>query len=87
MGVPVISGPEQFNSPDVARVLSEQGGLITVLDANELAAALTSLINDPDRRALKGDAARMAMDAHRGALAKLLRLTQTLLAKPASPPR
>jgi 3-deoxy-D-manno-octulosonic-acid transferase len=85
LGVPVISGPEQFNSPDVARVLSEQGGLITVHDANELAAALTSLINDPDRRALKGDAARMAMDAHRGALAKLLRLTQALLAKPASP--
>ena len=87
LGVPVISGPEQFNSPDVARVLAGQGGLITVHDANELAAALTSLIDDPDRRALKGDAARMAMDAHRGALAKLLRLTQTLLAQPTSPPR
>ncbi len=87
LGVPVISGPEQFNSPDVARVLSEQGGLITVHDADELAAALTSLIDDPDRRARRGDAARMAMDAHRGALAKLLRLTQTLLAKSTGPQR
>jgi 3-deoxy-D-manno-octulosonic-acid transferase len=86
LGVPVISGPEQFNSPDVARVLAEQGGLIIVHDADELAAALAGLIGDVDRRALKGDAARMAMDAHRGALAKLLRLTQTLLATASKPP-
>jgi 3-deoxy-D-manno-octulosonic-acid transferase len=86
LGVPVISGPEQLNSPDVARVLAEQGGLITVRDADELAAALSSLIGDPDKRARKGDAARMAMDAHRGALAKLLRLTQTLLGTRRPPP-
>jgi len=59
--------------------------LITVHDADELAAALTSLIGDADRRARKGDAARMAMDAHRGALAKLLRLTQALLATASRP--
>jgi 3-deoxy-D-manno-octulosonic-acid transferase len=86
LGVPVISGPEQFNSPDVARVLAGQGGLIIVHDADELAAALAGLFGDVDRRALKGDAARMAMDAHRGALAKLLRLTQTLLATASRPP-
>jgi 3-deoxy-D-manno-octulosonic-acid transferase len=85
--VPVISGPEQFNSPDVARALTEQGALSIVRDADELAAALTSLIGDPDRRARKGDAARLAMDSHRGALAKLLRLTQALLATPARPQR
>jgi 3-deoxy-D-manno-octulosonic-acid transferase len=87
LGVPVVSGPEQFNSPDVARALAEQGALITVHDANELAAALASLIGDPDRRARKGDAARLAMDSHRGALAKLLRLTQALLSTTSRPQR
>lgn len=85
LGVPVISGPEQFNSPDVARALAGQGALITVRDAAELAAALASLIGDPDRRSRKGDAARMAMDEHRGALTKLLRLTKTLLSMPGPP--
>jgi 3-deoxy-D-manno-octulosonic-acid transferase len=86
LGVPVITGPEQFNSPDVARALERQGALITVHNAAELATALAGLLGDPDRRALRGDAARLAMDAHRGALFKLLRLTQTLIA-PATPPR
>jgi hypothetical protein len=44
-----------------------------------------SLLADPDRRARRGDAARLAMDSHRGALAKLLRLTQALLASAPRP--
>jgi 3-deoxy-D-manno-octulosonic-acid transferase len=79
LGVPVIAGPEQFNSPDVARVLAQHGALITVRDAQELAAALAQLLADPDRRARKGEAARLAIDAHRGALARLLRLIDTLM--------
>jgi 3-deoxy-D-manno-octulosonic-acid transferase len=79
LGLPVVTGPEQFNSPDVARALAAQGALITVRDADELSAALVALFGDPDRRAIKGDAARLAMDAHRGALSKLMRLTQSLL--------
>jgi 3-deoxy-D-manno-octulosonic-acid transferase len=40
LGVPVLSGPQQFNSPELARVLGEQGALTIVHDAAELAAAL-----------------------------------------------
>jgi 3-deoxy-D-manno-octulosonic-acid transferase len=79
LGLPVIAGPEQFNSPDIARALSQQGALITVRDAAGLAAALAALLGDADRRARKGDAARLAIDAHRGALGKLLRLIDTLM--------
>jgi len=79
LGLPVLAGPEQFNSPDVAQVLAQQGGLITVHDAEDLAAVLAGLFGDADRRALKGEAARLATDAHRGALGKLLRLIDTLL--------
>jgi hypothetical protein len=53
--------------------------LITVHDAQELCNALVSLLRDPDRRALKGDSARLALDAHRGAVGKLLRLIDTLM--------
>lgn len=79
LGLPVLAGPEQFNSPDIAQVLAQQGALITVRDAQELAAALAGLLRDEDRRALKGEAARLAIDAHRGALGKLLRLIDTLM--------
>ncbi len=79
LGLPVIAGPEQFNSPDIARALSQQGALITVHDAAGLADALVSLLGDADRRGRKGDAARLAIDAHRGALAKVLRLVDALL--------
>jgi len=79
LGLPVIAGPEQFNSPDIARTLSQQGALITVRDAAGLAEALAALLGDGDRRARKGDAARLAIDAHRGALGKLLRLIDTLM--------
>jgi len=79
LGVPVLAGPEQFNSPDIAQALAQQGALITVHDAQELCNALVSLLRDPDRRALKGDSARLALDAHRGAVGKLLRLIDTLM--------
>jgi 3-deoxy-D-manno-octulosonic-acid transferase len=84
LGLPVLAGPQQFNSPDVAKVLAQHGALITVHDAAELAAELAQLLGDSDRRALKGEAARLAMDEHRGALAKLLRLTDTLMRRPST---
>jgi 3-deoxy-D-manno-octulosonic-acid transferase len=83
LGLPVIAGPEQFNSPDIAQALSRQGALITVQDAAELSESLGTLFADPDRRARMGDAARLAIDAHRGALARVLRLIEPLLAQPA----
>jgi 3-deoxy-D-manno-octulosonic-acid transferase len=85
LGLPVIAGPEQFNSPDIALALAQQGALITVHDAQQLSVALQGLLADPDRRGRKGDAARQAIDAHRGALGKLLRLIEPLIALPAEP--
>ena len=80
LGLPVLSGPGQSNSPDIARVLAQHGALIIVHDSDELAAALASLLDDADRRAIKGDAARLAIDAHRGALGRLLRLFDSISA-------
>ncbi|MGA2562555.1 MAG: lipid IV(A) 3-deoxy-D-manno-octulosonic acid transferase [Steroidobacteraceae bacterium] len=78
LGLPVIAGPHQFNSPDVARVLAQRGALITVHDAQELSQVVARLLADADLRARLGDAARSAIDSHRGALARLLRFMDTL---------
>ena len=86
LGLPVLAGPQQFNSPDVASALAQRGALITVHDAAELSTELANLLGDSDRRAMKGEAARLAMDAHRGALGKLLRLIDTLMTQRDSEP-
>lgn len=78
LGIPVLSGPEQFNSPELARVLSEQGALTIVHDAAGLAAALARLLADPEAREIQGAAGCAAIDANRGALERVLGLIDRL---------
>lgn len=78
LAMPVLSGPEQFNSPEVARVLSEQGALTIVHDAADLAAAVERLLTDPQSRAAQGAAGRAAIAANRGALERVLGLIDRL---------
>jgi 3-deoxy-D-manno-octulosonic-acid transferase len=78
MGIPVLSGPHQFNSPKVAQALTEQGALMIVQDAHSLATAVTGLLAHPDARAARGAAAQAAIAAHRGALARILELIDRL---------
>jgi 3-deoxy-D-manno-octulosonic-acid transferase len=81
LGVPVLSGPEQFNSPELARVLSDAGALTIVHDAAGLAAALQRLLADPQARAAQGAAGRAAIAANRGALERVLGLIDRLAGK------
>jgi 3-deoxy-D-manno-octulosonic-acid transferase len=76
IGVPVLSGPYQFASPQVARALSEHKGLIIVHDAGELGDALLRLLNDPHARSAQGAAAQAVIEANRGALQRLLELIE-----------
>jgi 3-deoxy-D-manno-octulosonic-acid transferase len=78
LGLPVLSGPAQFNSPELARALGGAGALTLVHDAVELAAALAKLLADPAARARQGAAGRAAIDANRGALERLLRLIESV---------
>jgi len=86
LGLPVLSGPHQFNSPDIARTLNECGALTTVTDASSLAVALLRLLSDPELRARQGGSARAAIEANRGALAGVLDTIETLVPTAASPP-
>jgi 3-deoxy-D-manno-octulosonic-acid transferase len=78
LGLPVLSGPAQFNAPQVAQLLQAQGALTLVHDADQLAAVLARLLSDRDARAAQGAAGLAAIDANRGALQRLLKLVEAL---------
>jgi 3-deoxy-D-manno-octulosonic-acid transferase len=81
VGLPVLAGPHQFNSPLVARALTEAGGLTLVNDAAQLAGAVVRLLSDPAARAAHAAAARDVIAANRGAVSRVLALAATLMGR------
>lgn len=79
LGMPVISGPYNFNAQDIATLLHETGGLQLVGDAAELGAAVVVLLSDPALRRERGAQARQMVADSGGALEKLLGLLAPLL--------
>jgi 3-deoxy-D-manno-octulosonic-acid transferase len=80
LGVPVLTGPHNFNGADVARVLINGGAAEIVQDALELGERVTVLLSDPAQRAHIGSKGRAAVAGSRGALSRLLALIEPLLA-------
>lgn len=79
LGVPVLTGPHNFNGAEVARLLIERGAAQVVHNPAELSARLQVLLTDAGERARVGAAGRACVDSNRGALAKLLALIEPLL--------
>jgi 3-deoxy-D-manno-octulosonic-acid transferase len=79
LGLPVLSGPHQFNSPDVARLLTAEHALETVRTGAELAAAVAMLLADQAQRRQRGDAARAVIEGNRGAVERVLQQIRALL--------
>lgn len=86
LGVPVLTGPSQANSREIARLLLEQGAALEVKDARELAAALRRLLADPAERQRMGAIGRRIVEANRGSVQRLLDLIESLLPDPAPAP-
>ncbi len=84
LGVPVITGPYNANSREIARLLVETGGAMEVADAAGLSAALRRLFADPALRQRMGARGREFVEAHRGSVERLIELIDPLLAAPAS---
>ena len=74
MGLPVITGPSQFNFQTICEQLAEQGALITVADENALADAVINLLQDTSRRLQMGEAGRQSVASNRGALDRIYTL-------------
>jgi 3-deoxy-D-manno-octulosonic-acid transferase len=79
LAMPVITGPHNFNSEDIAAALQESGGLEVVGDSAALGEAITTLLMDPDLRRQQGEQARLMVIQSGGALEKLLGLLDPLL--------
>jgi 3-deoxy-D-manno-octulosonic-acid transferase len=82
LGVPILTGPNNFNSEEIARLLIARGAAEVVHNAPELAARVSALLADPQARERMGAAGRASVDGNRGALAKLLGLIEPLLEEP-----
>ena len=80
LGVATLTGPEQGNAPEVARLLTESGGLQIVCDGTALGAALIALLGDEAARARMAGAAQAAVSANRGAQERVLDLVRARLA-------
>lgn len=79
LGLPIIAGPHNFNSADIARMLVERQALTLVHDAAGLAKVVGGLLADPNLRASMGAAGRKTVDDNRGAVARLMQFLEPLL--------
>ncbi len=80
LGLPSITGPYNFNAPDIAELLLEQGATSIASDAGTLAAEVIRLCGDADERERRGQRARQVLESNRGAVSRLLALVEPLVA-------
>ena len=79
LGVPVVTGPHNFNAQDIADLLIELGGCRRVAGPDELAATISELLANPEAAAKLGRTGLKVLEANRGALERLLVLLAPLL--------
>jgi 3-deoxy-D-manno-octulosonic-acid transferase len=79
LGLPILTGPNNANGEDVARLLLDCGAAKIVRNGAELGSAVTELLSDQRLRIEMGERGRAAVERNRGALEKLMRLIESLL--------
>lgn len=82
LGLPALTGPHNFNAPDIAALLIEQGAVQVVADAAQIATQVTRLFDDPAAREERAAQARAVLLENRGAVDRLLALVAPLLRAP-----
>ena len=80
LGVPILTGPYNFNGPDVAQLLITRGAAEVVHNSQELGARVSALLSNGGERERIGAQGRASVEGSRGALARLLELIEPLLA-------
>ena len=81
LGVPVVTGPHNFNAQDIADLFVDLGACRRVAGTEELVETVSELLSDPDQAARLGRAGQKVLDENRGALERLLVLLEPLLSK------
>lgn len=80
LGLPVLTGPHNFNSQGVAPLLIEKRAAIEVASDVALAAEVGKLLRDATLRTSMGKAGLQIVAANRGALARIMALLAPLVA-------
>jgi len=81
LGVPIITGPHNFNAQDIADLFVDMGACRKVADTGELVETVSELLSDPEQAARLGSAGRKVLEENRGALERLLVLLEPLLVR------
>lgn len=79
LGLPIVTGPYNFNAEEIADELLRVGGVRKVPGADALAGTVIDLLQDDGAREELGRAAKACLDSNRGAVDRLLRLIRPLL--------
>jgi 3-deoxy-D-manno-octulosonic-acid transferase len=81
LSMPVLSGPNNFNSEDVVQLLLARGAARIVEGPPQLADQVIALLSNTEARTKMGAIGRTVVDENRGALNNLLKLIDPLLAQ------
>jgi 3-deoxy-D-manno-octulosonic-acid transferase len=79
LGLPVLTGPCYFNSQDIGDLLLAQGAALQVADAQDLAAVLQRLLDDPGERQRIGSIGKRLVESNRGSVERLIALIEPSL--------
>jgi 3-deoxy-D-manno-octulosonic-acid transferase len=83
LGLPVLTGPSFFNNKEIAQLLLDRGAALQVDNAQDLAAVLARLLDDPKDRQRIGGIGKQIVAANRGSVERLLALIEPALIEPA----
>jgi 3-deoxy-D-manno-octulosonic-acid transferase len=79
LGLPIITGPSQYNFQTICEQLQDGGALQQVPHEQALAEALVSLFHDPQRQRSMGEAGMRVIQQNRGALDRVYEVVQRYL--------
>jgi 3-deoxy-D-manno-octulosonic-acid transferase len=79
LGLPILTGPYNFNSQDIGRLLIDSGAAQIAKDARSLGIKVSALLANAGERERVGALGRAAVEANRGALEGLLALIEPLM--------
>ena len=79
LGVPIVTGPHNFNAQDIADLFVDLGACRRVTGTEDLVTTVSELLTDRELAARLGNTGRAVLDENRGALERLLVLLEPLL--------
>jgi 3-deoxy-D-manno-octulosonic-acid transferase len=86
LGVPVLTGPNNYNAEDIAAQMIGSDAARVVHDAGELGSELERLLTDEQQRHALGQRGLAFIETNRGALARLLALLAPVITSAGLPP-